>query len=924
MSWSGKSARQPARTLLLIGSAVLAAGCPGSRRPAPEPATTTAPAQTGAAPRRVMSAEPPLPPPSQRGPFEGADLAPKPPVLPREPSDERQRFILPAGYRLEPVLTDPVIREPVAIAFDGDGRMYVAEMRSYMLDADATNEFTAISRISRHEDRDGDGVYETHTVFVDSLVAPRFVMPLGKDAVLTKETNGDQVWRYTDTDGDGRADKKELFTTNFGRSANLEHQEGSLFWAMDNWMYSTVNPFRVRWMPNGVIREPTGFNGAQWGATQDDDGKTWFQGGASGLPSSFQFPIVYGNIDVQDQYEPGFDVPWGAPVKLADMQGGMGAVRMPDGSLNRVTAGSGADVYRGHRLPADLRGDYLYGEVVGRIVRRVHPVVREGLTQLHNVYQPEQAEFIRSTDPLFRPVEVKTAPDGSVYVVDMYHGIVQEAQWVPKGSYLRAKVEQYQLDKVTGRGRIWRLTYDGLPRDREQPRMLHETPAQLVRHLEHPNGWWRDMAQQLLVLAQDRSVVPTLAAMARRDTMLVARFHALWTLEGLGALDAALVREQMHDPNPRMRIQAIRASESLWKQGDHSFAADYRALSKDHDVNVAIQAMLTVNLLKLPDAATIIREAQTANGARGVQEVATQLLKPRTILGRGPGNASFSARERALLEKGDTIYRELCSQCHGADAMGTPAGSGQTIAPALAGSPRVQGHGEYVIRTLLHGLTGPIDGRTYAGGIMVPMRANDDTWIAAIATYVRNSFGNMAAPISSEEVARVRAATASRTTPWTYDELVASVPRVIQPSPAWKVTASHAAAGAARAPYVPGWSSDSAQRAGMWLQVELPTAARLTEIRFDSPPRFPRGYFGLPIDKRPPVPQTFPRGYRVEVSTDGSSWSQVAQGVGAPSTVITFAPATAKQLRITLTAENEQPWNVQTLRLYELPASGTR
>ena len=257
-----------------------------------------------------MSAEPPLPPPTQRGPFEGADLTPKPPVQPLTPADEQKRFLLPAGYRLEPVLTDPDIREPVAIAFDGDGRMYVVEMRSYMLDADATNEFTPISRISRHEDRDGDGTYETHTVFVDSLVAPRFVTPFGKDAVLTKETNADDVWRYTDTDGDGRADRKELFTTNFGRSANLEHQEGSLFWALDNWMYSTVNPFRVRWTPNGVVREPTGFNGAQWGATQDDDGKTWFQGGASGLPSSFQFPIVYGNIEVTDQYEPGFDVPW--------------------------------------------------------------------------------------------------------------------------------------------------------------------------------------------------------------------------------------------------------------------------------------------------------------------------------------------------------------------------------------------------------------------------------------------------------------------------------------------------------------------------------------------------------------------------------------------------------------------------------------
>ena len=95
--------------------------------------------------------------------------------------------------------------------------MFVLELRTYMLDADATNEFAPISRISRHEDRDNDGVYETHTVFVDSLVFPRFATPFGTDAVLTMETNANDVCKYTDTNGDGRADKKELFTTNFGR-----------------------------------------------------------------------------------------------------------------------------------------------------------------------------------------------------------------------------------------------------------------------------------------------------------------------------------------------------------------------------------------------------------------------------------------------------------------------------------------------------------------------------------------------------------------------------------------------------------------------------------------------------------------------------------------------------------------------------------
>src|SRR5688572_29503762 len=173
MTMSRRAPHRRARSLAAIGAAVLVAGCPPSQRSAPEPPASSAPAPTaqapaapasGAAPARVMSAEPPLPPPTGRRPFEGADLSPKPPVQPLSPADEQKRFVLPAGYRMEPVLTDPDISEPVQIAFDGDGRMYVAEMRSYMMDVEATKQFTRISRISRHEDRDGDGVYERHTV----------------------------------------------------------------------------------------------------------------------------------------------------------------------------------------------------------------------------------------------------------------------------------------------------------------------------------------------------------------------------------------------------------------------------------------------------------------------------------------------------------------------------------------------------------------------------------------------------------------------------------------------------------------------------------------------------------------------------------------------------------------------------------------
>ena len=211
-------------------------------------------------------------------------------MLAKTPEEQLKQFILPPGYRLELVLADPIIQEPTAIAFDGNGRMFVVEDRSYMLDLDMTGQLDPISRISLHVDTDNDGVYDKHTVFVDNLVFPRFVTPFGPNTILTKESNAQEVWKYTDTNRDGVADKKELFDTGYGRLANIEGQEAFLTWTLDNWMYSTYNAFRARWTPHGVIKEPTGSNRGEWGVTQDDDGKMWFESGAPGVPVELSVP----------------------------------------------------------------------------------------------------------------------------------------------------------------------------------------------------------------------------------------------------------------------------------------------------------------------------------------------------------------------------------------------------------------------------------------------------------------------------------------------------------------------------------------------------------------------------------------------------------------------------------------------------------
>ncbi len=904
-----------------------------------------------------------------RNPNALADFSPRTPIPARSAADEARTFVLPPGYRMELVLAEPDVISPAIVEFDANGRMYVAEFLSYMLDADGTGSHDPISRITRFESTRGDGVYDKRTVFADKLVLPRAILPLEDGVILTNETASDDLIKLSDTNGDGVADRKEVVYTGvgLGRDGNLEHEQMGFLWGLDNWIYSTYNAFRLRWTPRGVIREPTGANGAQWGVSQDDDGKVWWLcGGCERGPTNFQFPIHYGAWTRDNQFEPGFDTAWPL-VGVGDVQGGMGRVRIPTNVLNHLTGTAGVDVVRGDRVPEDLRGDLLFGEPVGRFIRRARIVKTEGVTELRNVYP--NSEFILSSDLYFRPVNIETAPDGTVYIADMYHGIIQDSQWTLPGSYLRRRIEQYQLDKVINYGRIWRLRYDGLPAvpptpaqpaapatpgspavpgialNFTPPRMYAETPASLVAHLAHPNGWWRDMAQRLLVLRQDKSIVPALRQMIATPEPVVGRIHALWTLEGLGALEDGLVRQLMADPNARMRVQAIRTSETLYKAGHRAFEADYRRLTSDADADVAIQAMLTLSLFKIADLPEVVKTTQAANTARGVQEVGAWITRPAaTGRGGGRGGPTRTPEQQALLDRGETIFNEVCFTCHGSDGRGQPLGGGEpgeTMAPALAGSPRVQGHRDYVIRTLLHGLTGPVGGRTYAQ-VMAPLGSNPDEWIAAAGSFIRTSFGNTASLIAPADVARVRKLTAGRRTMWTAEEIESALPVLVMPQPAWKASASHNAEIAAGALSLAGWTSAAPQQAGMWVQVELPEPIMLAEIQFHSPAGG-RGFGigslggygtgrgvnqaatpapGANRGRGGPPPGLHPIRYEVQVSMDGKTWSRpVAEGAGLPDlTTIPVSPIRTKFVRITQTATpagaDAPVWSMIGLRLY--------
>jgi mono/diheme cytochrome c family protein len=843
-----------------------------------------------------------------------ADATNPPPATPiianLSPEEEARTFFFPEpGYHLECVLSEPIIKEPVLTVFDGNGRMYVAEMRSFMQDIDGNNQRARNSRVSLHWSSKNNGVYDKHSVFVDNLCLPRMVLPMD-GGVLINETDSDDIWLYRDTKGTGVADQKVLFSAGGPRGGNLEHQPGGLIYDLDNWMYMSVNAYRLRVKGTNVLRENTPANFGQWGLTQDDYGKPWFSNaGFESGPVRFQTPIIYGAIYYDDEFEKDYQVVWPL-IGLPDMQGGPDRIRPDAKSLNHFTSTCGQEIYRGDRLPADLRGDQLMAEPVGRLIRRTRIEVREGATFLRNAY--DKTEFIRSTDPDFRPVFTANAPDGTLYITDMYRGIIQEKEWVNPGSYIRGVIQQYHLDQNIGRGRIWRLVHDSM-KPGPQPHMLDETPAKLVQHLAHLNGWWRDTAQKLLVLRGDRSVVPALMNMARFNTNHLARLQALWTIEGLDALTPALVLEKLKDPHPQLRVAAIRVSEDFYKKGDRSLLPSVCTLTNDHDPNVVIQLMLSANLLKWPGWDNLLRATVAANHALGVQRIGGQIAPPPppVINPLQPAPPSppplFTAEEQQILERGQLVYNQLCFACHAPDGKGTPLKPGATIAPPLSGSATATGYRDGVISVVLKGLHGAVDGKTYEAQ-MVPMESNNDDWIASVISYVRNNFGNHSTFITSNDVARVRAAINSRTNTWTIEELHDILPQPLTNRREWKLTASHNPASlplAVDGNLLTRYNTGRPQASGMWVQVELPEAAEIAGIELNS---------GMSTND-------FPRGYKVELSTDGVKWllALVTEHSSALRNQILFPPITAKFIRVTLTASDPNfPWSIHEMQILKV------
>jgi mono/diheme cytochrome c family protein/glucose/arabinose dehydrogenase len=537
---------------------------------------------------------------SRMGP-EDAKLAFNPPA--QEPfavEDALKTFTLPPGFKIEAVASEPMVEEPIAISFDAKGRAYVVEMRGYMLDLEANHEDDPIGRIKLLEDTDGDGRFDKASVFLDKLVAPRAVMAYRNGAIVGEPP---ELAYWEDTDGDGTADKKTVIATNYGiRGGQPEHMANTPIYGIDNWIYSAGHEFKYREVRGQWQTLPTSKRG-QYGLGQDDVGRMYFTTNSDlGRADPLHADYFVRNPQYRARDGQNAQIVSSQAVFPSHMTPGVnrgyepGQLR-PDGTLATATAAGGATIYRGGLLPDDFVGNLIVPEPSGNLVKRLVVTSEGGKLAATDAY--ENKDFLTSTDERFRPVQVCTGPDGALYVVDMYKGILQHYYFITH--YLITNIKARGLESPIHWGRIYRIVPDDAANVSPSKAKLPDDNAGLIAALASPNGEIRVTAQRILVERNDKNTAPLLKKLAADSSAKpLTRLHALWTLEGMRRLDDATARKALGDADARVRAGAIRMAEPLLAPTTRA-QIQPALLKLAGDASPEVQLQLVLSLGAIPD-----------------------------------------------------------------------------------------------------------------------------------------------------------------------------------------------------------------------------------------------------------------------------------------------------------------------------------
>ncbi|MBI0398453.1 c-type cytochrome [Cyclobacterium marinum] len=479
------------------------------------------------------------------------------------PQEALKKFEFNEDLTVQLVAAEPLIEDPVFTSFDEVGRLWVVEMRGFMNTIDGHNEQAPNGRISILEDINGDGEMDKKTIYLDSLILPRALAIVSNGALVAENM---ALWWTQDLDGDLVADTKVLVDPDYAGSNLPEHAGNGLLRGIDNWYYNAKSRFRYKLKDQRWIKDSTEFRG-QWGISQDNYGRLYYNYNWSPLHADL-VPPNYFNRNLNHSSTSGIDQGLTSdreifPVRenLAINRGYIPGTLDKRNRLKEFTSACSPFYYRGDGLPSQYSENVFICEPSGNLIKRNGIKDNEIFIQTSS---PDQGRsVIASRDERFRPVSLTSGPDGALYITDMYRGLIQHAAYI--SSYLKAITINRKLELPTHYGRIWRLTEKNQG-NRSVQKLSELKHHELVHKLKHPNGWHRDMAQRLLVEKKDKNTVKILEELALDNKYPLAQIHALWTLEGMGRLDAKVIISLLeidNSKNPQVTIHALRLAEQF-------------------------------------------------------------------------------------------------------------------------------------------------------------------------------------------------------------------------------------------------------------------------------------------------------------------------------------------------------------------------
>ena len=538
---------------------------------------------------------------------------------PLEPAQALTSFQIVDGFRIELVAAEPGVIDPVEMAFDENGDLYVVEMLDYPFDPPEGE--TPRSRIRLLRDTNGDGRFDAAAVFADNLLQATCAMPW-KGGVFV--TSAPDILYLKDTDGDHKADFREVVFTGFaGREVSPESRVTNLRLGIDNWIYAANNgrPGRItspKWpdQPAVVVRghdfrfhpvkglfEPAA-GPTQYGMSFDQWGNRFMSQNTIHLRHAV-FPVRYllnnpfftlpSRLHDVSAHDPAASViyPLTRPQQWRVERTQVRQQRYEETRPGRIeqvgghfSAATGATAYVGDAFPNGYVGNVFVGDANGNLVHR--DILSADGVSFQAERWPADKEFLASTDVWFRPVNFANAPDGNLYIADFYREYIEEPASIPESIKKKVRIDFY---RGGDRGRIYRIVPENPRRAGNlKPDLGQASAAELVQMLAHANGWHRRTAQRLLLERQDAAAVPLLKELAAIGESPLSRLHAMWTLEGLDALEPAIVREAMRDDDPRVREHAVRMAESLLQELGGSVVARIG----DTDARVRFQLAMTL------------------------------------------------------------------------------------------------------------------------------------------------------------------------------------------------------------------------------------------------------------------------------------------------------------------------------------------